>query len=647
VSRPFEYRGYTEAEFAGFEKSSEYVVMEDGTKIAVDVFLPSDGPTGGPFPTVFQYTPYGRAVVKVDGDGEEVLDRVSPDAKLYGSTSDIVRNFLAHGYAYAIADMRGTGASSGWNFDFMPEFAQDGFELVDWIDAQPWSDGNVGMFGGSYLGFSQLATASKQPEALKAIFPEVVPLDGYTGEIRPGGIFLWTYSQESGQVDSDDERYLAAPVVDEDGDGQLSDEIPIDLNGNGEFHDDYAFPDDPTDVPRYADGQEREHVYFLATSQHDQGPSYSEIGPALEFIDFSYPFGPGAFLAGIRDSGIPVYNHGSWMDPFIRGTTEWYATLKDTNPSKMVIDPGYHEGPSPYWEYLGEDETEMLARYGTEMLRYFDRYLKGIRNGIDTEPPISIYTMNGEGWRSLDEWPLAEETKVNYFLDAEGSLTSSQGAPGADDYEVNFTHDARWPAASGAMVTRWIMESPKVVPSRTDLDEKVLSYTTRPLDGDTEVTGHPVINLWVSSTEPNGDFFVYLEDVDESGEAVLVTEGLLRAGFHELHDNDTMPGPESQIDIEPELPWHGFEQGQYDPQVLANGKVVELAFDLLPTSWVFREGHSIRISIAGADHPTFAILPELSPSNDPKAADNKRPVVTVHRSAAYPSRITLPVIPAG
>lgn len=677
VSQPFHYSGYTTAIYKDYEKKSEYVEMTDGTRLAVDIYLPADGPAQESYPVIFQYTPYGRAFIMPElewyekpflkqevGSWGPVLDRANSHGTVYGSTDDMVNLFLSHGYAYVCADMRGTGASYGTKMDFMPKLAEDGYELVNWIEKQGWSNGNVGMFGGSYLGYSQLVTAGQAPEALKCIFPEVVPLDGFTGEIRPGGVFLWAYSQQDMQLYlehnynmPDDGIYPVVPVIDEDNDGRMDDEIPLDLNGNGTFLDDYNYPDDPSDPPQYADGNEREHIYYLAVHEHLSNIPYRDIGPNTTFIDSewnygkgnqavtvnAYDVGPAHAMRAIMESGIPIYNHGGWMDPFIRGTMELYSTLKDSNPSKLVVDAGYHEGYSPYWDYFGENEEEMLGKYGIEMLRFYDHYLKGIKNGIDTEPPVLIYNMNGDGWRSEQEWPLARQELTTYYFSEKGTLDTQVTDSGSDLYTVDFRHDARWGTEK---TSRWQMFQPDELPLRTEMDQLCQTYTTAPLSKDTEVTGHPIVEFWASSTADNGDFFVYLEDVDEYGNAVLVTEGLLRAGFHELHDNNTMimDGADG-IDVQPKLPWHGFKKSQYDDAVFANGNVVQLTIDLLPTSWVFKEGHSIRVSIAGADWPTFEILPKLSQTNDPADPDNIIPDVTIYRNQDYPSSIVLPVIP--
>ena len=676
VSEPFNYSGYSEAEYDSYTKQSEYVEMDDGIKIAVDIYLPADGPDTdtGSYPVVFQYTPYGRAytipeemnlIDKIKmrigiGTADQTMDRANSHDTVYGSSDTIVQTLLSYGYAYVCADVRGTGASYGVKVDFMPEIATDGAQLVDWIAQQDWSDGNVGMFGGSYLGYSQLAVAGEEPEALKAIFPEVVALDGYSTEMRPGGVFCELYSSEDFQTLyemnnylPDDYVYPTAPVVDEDGDGEYWDEIPLDLDEDGDFLDDYNYPEDPDDEPQYADGNSREHIYYLATYDHKDNVPYNTLGPLAEYIDTdvdlgsgehaytfdAYEVSPAAFIEGIMDSGIAVYNHGSWMDTFITSTTELYDTMEETNPSKMVIDPGYHETESPYWEYCGEDEDAGIKAYAIELVRYYDRYLKGIENGIDTEAPVYIYNMNGDGWRAENEFPLARQVETDYYLGQDATLTTDAESvePGSDDYQVDLTHDSSYESQwYDYGVSRYMMAAPDEVPDRTEKDESCLTYTTEAFTKDTEVTGYPIINFYASSTSDDADFYIFLEDVDEDGNAILVTEGVLAGGFAETYDNDTMIlGGSTGIDVLPDLPWHGFEEEQYNDAIFADGNIAEYTVDLFPTSWTFKEGHSIRISIACANTPTFA-------TNDALTEDT---VVTIYRDEEHPSKITLPIIP--
>jgi len=312
------------------------------------------------------------------------------------------------------ADMRGTGASTGWYMDFMPELGEDGKELVDWIAAQPWCNGNVGMAGGSYLGWSQTATASHIPRALKCIMPAVIPLDGYTGEIYPGGIYLqgflkgfskFMYRMHRNYYDHNGGSRPTKPAVDEDGDGDLADEIPLDLNGDGSFLDE-PYP------PVYRDGKPRQNFYFKATRDHDRGNvDYAAWASRLFFLDAPtplrctvYQLSPSAHVPGLIRSRVPIYNVGGWFDAFARGSFELFSTLRHTNPSKLIIAPGYHNLSSgPFWKYLGEDGDAIDKQLLLEHLRFFDRYLKGIQNGIEKEPPIYIYVMNGGGWRFENE----------------------------------------------------------------------------------------------------------------------------------------------------------------------------------------------------------------------------------------------------
>lgn len=674
VSEPFKYSGYSSAEYSAYTKTSEYVEMSDGTKIAVDVYLPGGGKEKADgYPVVFQYTPYGRAytipeksglIDKIKmrigvGTADNTIDRANSHDSVYGSTDTIVQTLLSYGYAYVCADVRGTGASYGVKIDFMPEIASDGKELVDWIAGQSWSDGNIGMFGGSYLGYTQLVIAGEKPVALKAIFPEVVAMDGYSTEMRPGGVFCQLYSSTDTQTLYEMNNYIpsdyvypTAPVIDEDGDGELWDEIPLDLDGDGDFLDDYNYPEDPNDEPQYVDGNKREHVYYLATYEHKNNVPYNTLGPLAETIDTdvelgsgehsltisAYKASPAAAVPDIMTTDVAIYNHGSWMDTFITGTTELYNTMKDTNTSKMVIDPGYHETYSPYWEYCGEDEAASMDAYAVELVRFYDRYLKGIENGIDTEEPVYLYNMNGGGWRFEETFPLERQVETDYYFGYNGTLAADAAASGSgtDEYAVDLTQDSSYYSSEYSYgVSRYVMAAPDEVPDRTQQDEKCLTYTTAALNEDTEVTGYPIVSLYVSSTSANADFHVYLEDVDENGKAILVTEGLLNAGFAKTYDNDTMILGGTGVDVLPDLPWHGFETAQYDAGVFSGGNVVELKFELFPTSWTFKAGHSIRISIACADSPTF----------ETNSALTEDTVVTVYRTEEYGSKIVLPVIP--
>ena len=646
VSKPFEYSGYSVPEYQSVKTFSAYVLMSDAAKLAVDVHLPADGPARSAFPVILEYTPYQRSTIDPQtGRVHDITER--KEGKF----------FLSYGYALVVADMRGTGASTGWIMDFMPRLGHDGMQLVDWIARQPWCDGNIGMMGSSYLGWSQMATAARRPPALKCITPECIPLDGYTGEAYPGGIFLEGFFKSFSEYMTQIERNRYAPgagilptkpVADEDGDGELQDEIPVDKNGDGSFLDE-------GEPPVYADGHKRQDIYYHATAAHDKGNyDYAAWASGCSFLDSPSPLrysiadlSPSAHVPVVMRAGIPVYHFGGWFDAFTRGTFELYCTMAAANPSKLIVGPSYHDFTSgPFWRYFGISGEQAEDFYLTEHLRFYDRYLKGIRNGIDAEPPIYLYVMNGCGWRFEDAWPPARGVLTRYFFAGNHLLTRARCEEGADTYKADLAHDARYTESQGNRYLAIGMNAPSAPPIRTEKDKQCLSYTSEPFPADTEVTGHPLARLWVSSTANDGDFFVYLEDVDENGEALLVSEGQLRAGFAGLRDNNKMVREgRTNVEVLPKLPWHGFHRSQYNAKVFAGGAIVELVIDYQPTAWVFKHGHRVRVSIGCADYPTFRLHPLLSPRNSPDAPDNVLPTVSVHHDASHPSCIELPVIP--
>jgi hypothetical protein len=369
------------------------------------------------------------------------------------------------------------------------------------------------------------------------------------------------------------------------------------------------------------------------------------------------------------DSGIPIYNSGGWFDGFCRGTTKLYATMESTNLSKLIMQPIYHGRISQgFADHFGVDPADFSRssdHMKEEMLRWFDRWLKGDENGIENEAPIKIYVMNGDGWREENEWPLARQVVTNYYFEPNGTMATTRTLDGTDVHASDLTHKSDFgtfdvsffemlgkPSVTDTFYrnryTALTGYTPEDLAVRTQEDLKCLTYTSDPLLADTEVTGHPIVHLWVGSTTDHGDLFFYLEDVDETGEAVLVTENPLRLGFAELHDDDEQIKPNPGVDVLPDLPWHGFEDTQYVDGILAGGSIVEVVNDLHPTSWVFKQGHRIRVSIACSDWPTFRLNPHLyagegEPTNLPE--DYTAPTITVHRSATMPSRIELPIIP--
>jgi hypothetical protein len=578
VSAPGQYSGYTSPEYKSWTVTSQYVTMRDGVRLAVDVHMPADGPARDKFPTILIMTPYHRASVTDTG---EVLTPLNSEP---AERPEGLPQLLSYGYVIVVADVRGTGASFGFRSTvFSPEEQADGNDLLNWIAAQPWSDGNVGMIGASYRAITQLLYAGNRNPALKCIVPRHALFDIYD-TVYPGGLpnnfFISRYKLSvqflDGNVALPSLGIWPSKPVDEDTDGSLLAE---------------------------------------ATKEHERNFDMTALAPLLPFRDSTYSLegdgvlgygdlDPAGRASEIEDSGVPIYHMAGWFDSFTRDTFTMMTSL--SNPSKLLAGPYNH--------------LQGFEGAPIEYLRWFDWCLKGVENGIDKEPPYYIYTMGSNEWRFADQWPLPEQQLTPYYFGSGNSITTIKpaDASAADEYVTDYTSRSgkgtRWLCAAGSV-------SECEYGDRAELDKKNLTYTTPPLQQDLEVTGHPVVHLFVSSTATDGAFFVYLEDIDENGVVNYITEGELKASLRKL---DPRPW-------KPDLPWHRSYAEDATP--LTPGQVEEIVIDLEPTSNVFLKGHQLRVSIAGWDEENFG-----GPQFDPP------PTISMYRDSTHASYIELPII---
>jgi uncharacterized protein len=630
-----------------FTRQAWYAPMPDGVRLALTVYRPAGVAADARLPVLLWYMPGHR----------ESIDPATGRLMPAWSEEDLAF-FTSRGYALAAAEMRGSGASFGSRaLDRGPQIGRDGKALVDWIAAQPWSNGSVGMVGSSYQGFSQYATAAEKPAALRAIFPEIAGFDDYTSMFHPGGIQNTALTAfATAAIIRDDlnyhepgaarPRYPSAPVIDEDGDGDLTDEIPLDRDGSGTFLDDGA--------PVYRDGAPRQHIYFEATRAHRQNSNLTvELLAAAPWRDSKLAGTPWDYrdvdpadrAQRIASSGIAVYHRGGWFDYHVRDTVIWHATLAGHTPSFLMMAPTGHGGfpaagtedlyrAGPYFR-LFNDRTSTHAMLNGEKLAFFDRYVRGIDNGFERRPPVKLYVM-GSGWRDEAAWPLARQRLTTFHFSANGQLARERPARGEDHYGVDPAVDSRSQGAN-----RWNYGvSGAREPLSLDADAaRRLRYVTAPLSADTEVTGHPLLTVTLSSTTANGDLYAYLEDVAPDGRSLLVTEGQLRLNYPQVKSIQGMvTAVRGGVRVRPDLPWPGYQQADYVADPLRDGRQRTYRLDLLPTSWVFPAGHRIRLSLAGADAASFATHPALDPA--------VRQTWSVQRGPGL-SQLVLPVIPSG
>ncbi len=650
----FEYAGLSDVKNGQYDKIREYITLSDGTKIAITSLIPNNRDEKE-FPVILLYSPYTGSIVV---PGMSWFDRLGskyytgkwgPDYE--NDYTDNINTFTSNGYAMAFVDMRGTGSSTGYSGAFDEIFIKDSEEILAWIAGQSWSNEKIGMRGQSYLGWSQFAAASTKSPYLKCIVPEVIFFNMFTEAVRPGGIlaqrWLNEYSISTVELNNrnlwntmyDIPSYPSEPVIDEDGDGKLYDEVPIlkenDLN--------------PYDGKlEYADGNERkESEYISLTKEHEKNIWPREVGSRINYIDDSYDYygdeksqtdvSIDYLINKLKETKIPLLLLGGFFDGFSRGTLQSFANLQDSNPVSLLMTPRTHLGMSYGYGKLMDFKYNSLSQTESTKLQFFDRYLKGIDNGYDSKPPVKIYTAF-DGWNYYDSWPPKETISVSYSLGKDNLLGSKNEGDKVYTYDVDFTHSSSYNSNefNPQMMHRW-NDSLLI---RNEHDKKCLVFETDILVDSVTIMGSPIINLNVSSNQVNADVYVYLSDVDTAGVVHYVTEGKLRAGWHKLFNNDQMV--DGLYDVKPELPWHSFKKKDYDSIPFANDSIVMMKFDLKPQAWKFRPGHRIRLSIAGADYKNYEFNPAISPDN---TLENCKPTtLNIHTSSEHQSFLELPVV---
>lgn len=545
---------------------SEYLTMPDGVKLAITTYVPADLEEGETLPALMRITRYLRAV-----NGQPVAEMIP------------MRRYLGNGYAYVAVDVRGTGASFGhWSVPRSPEEVADFDHILDWVAEQDWSNGEAGALGASYEGGTAEMAATLGNDTLKAVMPLFSGYDVHADVTSINGIrnsvFFRRWTDFYQAIDSGtylfdvlpvDEESLAAARLDHRYNGDMYETVM-----RARYRDDYVLSD-----------------------------------PAITGEDTS----PHAFHDELQASQLPFYSLTGWYDSaFVQGSIKRYLNVT-TPGSKLTIGPWKHGIVYDVTPREGNETSQfdLVA----EHIRYFDEHLRGIDTGMADEAPVHYYTMVENAWKTADTWPPEAET-LTLYAGNDSSLSNAVCAgaeldPYQVDYSTGTTLSSRW----GMMaVNEMLLDD--IHPAGSP----VLSYTAPPLEEDTEVTGHPEINLYLASDQADGQFFVYLEDVAPDGTANYVTEGVL-AGLHRAVSEAPYETPEV---------YHS--QLRADAAPMPKGETVLLNFSMLPTSYLFKEGHSIRIVLTGADKDNFE-PPATPPAN-----------WLVYRCSDYPTRIDLPVI---
>ena len=546
--------------------------MRDGVQLVADIYRPR---TDGKFPVLLQRTPYNRK-----GDSTNAYALAS------------------YGYVVILQDTRGRFDSEGEFYPFKYE-SLDGYDTVEWAAALDYANGQVGMFGGSYVGATQMLAAMARPPHLAAIFPYVTASEYYEGWTYQGGALAqWFASSWSSGLVIDTLRRKADQ-------NQRPQEwittLPI---------DDYIMARPP---------QASELApYFRDWVTHERDDDYWK---------------PWKISDHYGEMTVKGLHGGGWHDLFLKGSIKNYLGLRDSAATpearagqRLLLGPWAHAATSAEGKIgdvvFGKDAVLDTAK---TVLAWNDYALKGARNEFASGAPVRIFVMGDNAWRDEKEFPLARTQYTKYFLHSVKGANAIKGdgalnvtAP-ADEKTDSFTYDPADPVPTiGGRLCCGAAIPPGPANQRPNESRSdVLVFSTPRLEKNLEVTGFITVELYAASSAVDTDFTALLVDVDSSGYARFLTDGIVRARYR----NTT-------IKAEPITP----------------GQVYKYTIDLWATSNVFKAGHQLRLYISSSNFPRFnrnLNTGEATQGGTRMVTANQ----TIYHDREHPSAITLPVIP--
>lgn len=556
--------------------------MRDGTILRANVYRPA-GP--GRWPVLLTRLPYGKDLPL----GTAALDPVQAARR---------------GYVVIVQDTRGRFTSGG---DWVPMRAEgdDGADTVAWAAALPYADGQVGMYGLSYFGFTQWAAAAQQPPALKAMAPGITWADPFNGLVYRGGAFELGHStnwQLQLGLDVLVRRHRQNPRALGQAVAELCREI--DALGTSGY---WSLP--LTD--------------FAPLRKQAIAPAF--FGGIAAPMDGTQEYATATAILGRHNTvQVPTLNMGGWYDIFLGDTIANFTAMRaQGKPSKLLIGPWSHSSQSnPVGEVnfgFGAQAAfiNLQMDFGSMQLRWFDHWLKGKDTGMMAEPPIKLFVMGANVWRDEQAWPLERAEDVPYYLHTDGALSPEPpGAEAPDEYTYDPADPV--PTRGGALLmTPEYRSGPhdqRMIERRPD----VLVYRSAMLARDTEVTGPISVRLWAVSSAPDTDFVARLTDISPDGAVINLTDGIVRARYR------------------------GFAEGE-PPSLIEPGRPYEYVMDLWATSNLFRAGHRIGLQITSSCFPRWDRNPN---TGHPFGADAEMQVArqTILHDREHPSRLVLPVV---
>ncbi|MDB5395660.1 MAG: family X-Pro dipeptidyl-peptidase [Rhodospirillales bacterium] len=531
----------------------------DGVRLDAHIYQP-DAP--GRFPVLLMRQPYGRRIAST-------ICYAHPTW------------YAARGYIVVLQDVRGRGTSAG-RFRLFADDIDDGADSIAWAAGLPASNGTVGMYGFSYQGSNQLLAAAGGDPALKAVAPAMIGWDLRTDWAYENDAFClaaglgWAtqIAAENARLAGDEAAFQELFAA--------SRAMPL--------HE--AVPARPAFMER-----NRGYTHYFDWIDHPDD------------CDYWRAISPSASAAYLEASGPPMLFIGGWYDPHLSGTLAAYRRVASAGivPAKLIVGPWAH---FPWGQKLGAVDfgPEAITPVDALQVRWFDRWLKNIDNGVEHDSVVTLFDMGSREWRQFDHWPSHQD---HLFLGGgghaaldirEGCLTPQLGAGGAD----RIVHDP-WrpvPTIGGTF------GSPPGPIDRGAIDARpdVLTFTTAPLIEDLTLAGSVGVTLFVDSDAASFDIACTLSRVTPSGQALPLTDG-----YRHL-----TKGPE--------------------------GGSIEIP--MRATCITLANGERLRLSVAGASFPAYPVNPGMG-QNPTQARQIDAQIVTIAIAygAPCPSVLMIPVLP--
>jgi putative CocE/NonD family hydrolase len=551
----------SQAEYGVNDLGTDLIPMRDGVRLATDVFLPEGIEPGTKLPTILVRTCYDR-----------------------NGKKDIFMRWANKGYAVVSQDVRGRADSEGELIPFYNE-REDGYDTIDWIIAQDWSNGDVGMWGASYLGYVVVAAATSGHPNLKAVVNEVNVGSPFIDTARKGGtlcswpLLSWTLAQSVGtRTDFD---IFAGITVDP--------EVAIDARPIKEI---------PEQMIGKTSGP------WALWSEH---PEYDEFWKNCTFTERG------------DQVQVPMYVISGWYDGDSPGVSETWRMLTEHDvPNRKIRLGAWEHGPNRARDYGGVSFSNdaVVYDYDVSVLRWFDRFLKDIPNGIDEEPRASYYVVGENKWRTSEDWTPVEAEVTSFYLSSGGRANSGQGdgkllsAPEEQSTEDTYIYNPNDPFSDSG-------EREPENMRKHELRNDILVYTSDVLKENLTIAGELSAEIYAASSGVDTDWVVTLTDVNEHGDSIRLSNYIVRAKYR-----------------------NGYEH----PELLVPGQVEKYDIFMQNIAHTFVAGHRVRFSITSSSK--FVSFPNTNTGNNPYDDTESITVQqTLYHNNKYPSHVKLPVIP--